>query len=142
MKEGKGDSFQGASNSNGMNAAMARSAGPEAGAPAETREAGRGWQRRVGMWVQPGGSGQEVGKPTGFAHIAPGSTRLGPDNSTQVVDFPHLSRVRLFWASPEIAKTNEKWANPIESRGLPNLMSNYIISTHQDTLIFTLATLI
>ena len=102
MKEGKGDSFQGASNSNGMNAAMARSAGPEAGAPAETREAGRGWQRRVGMWVQPGGSGQEVGKWRSFSHFETALAHLFPPFSTQVVDFPRIEHVRLFWEGHEI----------------------------------------
>jgi len=42
-------------------------------------------------------AGQMVGKWTGFAHLTPGSGRLGPDDSTQVVDFPHPGRVRVFW---------------------------------------------
>ena len=104
MKEGKGDDYQDASNSNGVTAAMVRSAGPEASAPTETREAGGGGQGWAGKWAYVGKGGKMAGKRTGFAHIAPGSTRLGPDNSMQVVDFQHLTHVRLFWGSPEIGK--------------------------------------
>jgi hypothetical protein len=59
-------------------------------------------QRRDGKRVDLGRGGQEMRKRTGFAHIAPASTRLGPDNSTQVVDFPHLAMVRLFSEGCEI----------------------------------------
>jgi hypothetical protein len=38
-----------------------------------------------------------VGKRIGFSHLAAGWARLFPHNSTQVVDFPHLSMVRLLW---------------------------------------------
>jgi hypothetical protein len=69
-------------------------------------EAGGGGQRRVGTWVRPGLSGQEVGKQPGFAHIAPASTRLGPDNSTQVVDFPRIESVGLFWGRCEMLATD------------------------------------
>jgi len=50
-------------------------------------------------------SGCGVGKFTGFYRIATCCYRLFPRNSTQVVDFPHLAVVRLFWESPEIGKT-------------------------------------
>jgi hypothetical protein len=70
--------------------------------PGTETEAGIAGPRRVGKWVQPGGSGQEVGKRTGFAQVAPASTRLGPDNSTQVVDFPRICSVRLFPGSREM----------------------------------------
>src|SRR6266404_146858 len=46
-------------------------------------------QRRA----EVGKGGKMAGKWTSLAHIAPGSTRLGPDNLMQVVDFPHLSAV-------------------------------------------------
>jgi len=78
------------------------SAGPEAGAPTETREARAGGKRWVGRRVQPGGSGQEVGKRTGLARLVRCLTRLGPDNSMQVVDFPGMYGVRFFWGGPEI----------------------------------------
>jgi hypothetical protein len=38
-------------------------------------------------------SGWEAVKRTGFYRLAPGSIRLFPHNSTQVVDFPHLAVV-------------------------------------------------
>jgi hypothetical protein len=61
---------------------------------AESKEpkAGRGGKMWAEKWVNLGRSGQEVGKRTDFA-------RLGPDNSTQVVDFPHLGLVRVFWGA-------------------------------------------
>jgi hypothetical protein len=37
-----------------------------------------------------------VGKRTGFSHLETALTRLGPDKSTQVVDFPYMCMVRLF----------------------------------------------
>ena len=40
---------------------------------------GRRWEEG-GLDVGKGG--RELGKRTGFAHLAPGLTRLGPDNST------------------------------------------------------------
>ncbi len=48
-------------------------------------------QRWAGRWVGRRKSGQEAEKRTGFAHMEFASTRLGPDKSTQVVDFPHLA---------------------------------------------------
>jgi hypothetical protein len=71
-------------------------AGPEAGAPTETREAGAVGKRWAGRRVQPGGSGLAEGKRTGFAHMETTSTRLSPDVSTQVVDFPRMYEVRVF----------------------------------------------
>src|SRR5258708_38717509 len=60
-------------------------------------EAGGGGKRWDGKWLDLGKGGQEVGKWTGFSHLATTFSHLGPDNSTQVVDFPHLSTVRLFF---------------------------------------------
>jgi len=57
-------------------------------------EVGRYGQRRAGKRVFLGKDGLEIGKWTGFS-------RLGPDNSTQVVDFPHLVKVRLFLRAAE-----------------------------------------
>ena len=95
--------------------------------------------RRSGMWVSLGKGGKEVGKWTGFSHLETALTRLFPHVSTQVVDFPHLSAVSLFWGSPEIRKTkipDTKNRNQcFRQKGI-----KLIISTHQDTLIFTLAT--
>ena len=49
----------------------------------------RSGQKCVGKWVQLGKGGKKVGNRTGFSH-------LFPDVSTQVVDFPLLSRLRVF----------------------------------------------
>jgi hypothetical protein len=54
---------------------------------------GCGGKRWVGKWVRPGKGGRIAGKQTGFSHVAPALTRLFPDVSTQVVDFPHLAHV-------------------------------------------------
>src|SRR5260221_7094710 len=83
------------------------SAGPEAGAPTETRGVGAGGKRWVGRWVQPGEGGQMVEKPTGFSHLETVLTRLFPHNSTQVVDFPGMYDARLFWGGPEIAFSDQ-----------------------------------
>ena len=64
-------------------------AGPEAGAPRKAREAGAGGKRWGGKWVDLG-KGGGAGNRTGFSH-------LGPDNSTQVVDFPRICMVSIFW---------------------------------------------
>jgi len=64
-------------------------AGPEAGAPRKAREAGAGGKRWGGKWVDLGKGGRVAGKRTGFPH-------LGPDNSTQVVDFPRICSVSIF----------------------------------------------
>ena len=75
--------------------------------PETETEAGDAGQRWVGKRVELGKGGQVAGKWTGLAHIATASTRLGPDNSTQVVDFPHLSVVRLFWEAMKWVATDE-----------------------------------
>jgi len=38
---------------------------------------------------------------TGFSHFETPLTRLFPHKSTQVVDFPRLAMVRLFWGGVE-----------------------------------------
>ena len=63
-----------------------RGAGPEAGVPTKTREASPCGKRRLGRWGF-----------TACYRIATRFYRLGPDKSTQVVDFPHIGVVRLFW---------------------------------------------
>jgi len=63
-------------------------AGPEASVPTKPRK-----RSQVGK----GGQGMEKG--TGFARTAPTSTRLGPDDSMQVVDFPHIRVAGVFWGT-------------------------------------------
>jgi len=52
-------------------------------------ETGEGGKRRGGKRV-------DLGKWTGFSHLETALTRLFPHKSTQVVDFPRLSVVRVF----------------------------------------------
>ncbi len=51
------------------------------------------WAARCG-WV--------VGKWTGFSHLEIAFSHLFPHNSTQVVDFPHLAMVSIFWESENL----------------------------------------
>ena len=60
------------------------------------RNAGRIDERRAGKRRDTALSGREVVKWTGSSHLETALTRLGPDKSTQVVDFPHLAMVRFF----------------------------------------------
>ena len=46
-------------------------------------------------------------KRIGYFHIATGFSRLFPHDLTQVVDFPHLAMVRLFWGRPVIVFATE-----------------------------------
>jgi hypothetical protein len=75
------------------------------------RKAGRGGLKveafRAGITerrVEAGRGGGEMGKSTGFCHLATGYYRMAgrfyrpfPDNLMQVVDFPHLACVSIFW---------------------------------------------
>ncbi len=61
----------------------------------------RSGQRWVGMRVFTALSGKEAGKWCSFSHLETALTRLFPHKSTQVVDFPHLAHVRLFWEGAE-----------------------------------------
>ncbi len=53
-------------------------------------------------------SGQDVGKWTGFSHIDLALTRLCPHKSTQLVDFPHLTQMRLFWGRLEMVLATDE----------------------------------
>jgi len=53
-----------------------------------------GRKRWVGRRVDLGKGGRVAGKRTGFSHLC-------PDDSMQVVDFPLLSRLRVFWLRVE-----------------------------------------
>lgn len=72
-------------------------AGLEAGVPTNTREASPDGKRRFGRRGFAGLSGCEAIKRTGCYRVITGSNRLFPHISTQVVDFPHLGIVRVFW---------------------------------------------
>jgi len=56
-----------------------------------------GGKRWVGKRVNLGKGGCEIGKWRSFSHLKTGLTRLFPRFSTQVVDFPHLAHLSIFW---------------------------------------------
>src|SRR6266481_6666868 len=66
-----------------------------------TSEAGAGGKRWVGKWAKLGKGDRMVGKRTGFSHLETALTRLFPDVSTQVVAFPLLSQLSVFWLRVE-----------------------------------------
>ena len=84
-------------------------AGPEAGVPGKSHgrcgkrpyHAPGGVARCRKRRVEVGKGGREVGKQTGFSHFATGFAHLFPDDSMQVVAFPHLACVRLFRESED-----------------------------------------
>ena len=82
-------------------------AGPEASVQRKDREAGSCGKRRLGMRGFTGLSGWEAVNRTGFYHIGTTLTRLFPQDSTQVVDFPHLGAVRVFRERPKQANTGQ-----------------------------------
>jgi hypothetical protein len=81
-----------------------------------SRLRGGGAGRMVGLFragsmerrADLGLSGQDVGKWAAFAHMETGLTRLGPDKSTQVVDFPRIAYVRLFWGGAENRRISDR----------------------------------
>jgi len=81
-----------------------------------------GGKRWVGRWVISTLSGHKAGKWCSFSHLETGLTHLFPHKSTQVVDFPHICTVRLFWGSPEMLATDEtqiirRWGQEVEREG-------------------------
>jgi hypothetical protein len=66
------------------------------------RDAGWDGKRWVGRRAFPTLSGQEVGKWRSFSHFETALAHLFPPFSTQVVDFPRIEHVRLFWEGHEI----------------------------------------
>src|SRR5882757_8246237 len=70
-------------------------------------KAGRGGKRWSGRWAISTLSGQKAGKWCSFSHLETAFSHLFPPFSTQVVDFPHICTVRLFWGSPEMLATDE-----------------------------------
>src|SRR5258706_3155375 len=71
-----------------------KNANKKPGTKTETNVTG---QRRAGTQAQLGKDGLGAGKRTAFSHFAPGISHLYPLNSTQVVDFPRMCNVSIFW---------------------------------------------
>jgi hypothetical protein len=53
--------------------------------------------RALGGFVRSGRRWADLGKGGRMVGIRTGFSQLFPDDSMQVVDFPHLAHVRLFW---------------------------------------------
>src|SRR5882724_3453193 len=81
-------------------------AGPEASAPPEALEAGADGKRWAGRRVNLGKGGKMMGKRTGFSHFETALTRLFPHDSMQVVDFPRICTVRVFWEAMKWVATD------------------------------------
>ena len=73
----------------------------ETEAVAVARQAGEDVKNRAEKRVEVGKGGCEIGKWRSFSHFETTFSHLFPHNSTQVVDFPHLAHVRLFWEGAE-----------------------------------------
>ncbi len=67
-------------------------------------DVGRGGQRWVGRWVTLGKSGRVVGIWTGFSRFKAVLAHLFLHHSTQVVDFPRICTLRLFWEAMKLEK--------------------------------------
>ena len=92
-------------------------------------KAGRGGKRWDGKRGFTALGGWENGKAwnfyrlaTGFSHLETAISHLFPHKSTQVVDFPRICTVRLFWGCPEILATDEtqiihRWGQEVEREG-------------------------
>ncbi len=82
-------------------------------------KAGGVGKRWVGKRVSGGRCGHGVEEWTSFTHIATASTRLSPDNSTQVVDFPHLAMVSQAKLGTSMENgVMEHWSNGREDGNL------------------------
>ncbi len=78
----------------------------EASAPPEALEAGADGKRWAGRRVNLGKGGKMMGKRTGFSHFETALTRLFPHDSTQVVDFPRMYAVSVFWEAMKWVATD------------------------------------
>jgi len=72
---------------------------PEAVAVA--RRAGEDVKNRAEKRVEVGKGGCEIGKWRSFSHLETAFSRLFPPDSTQVVDFPRMAMVSIFWEGVE-----------------------------------------
>ena len=64
-------------------------------------EAGEDVKNRAEKRVEVGKGGCEIGKWRSFSHFETVFSHLFPCFSTQVVDFPRICTVRLFWEGAE-----------------------------------------
>ena len=87
------------SNNEPMKLTKSRIREPEAVAVA--RQAGEDVKNRAEKRVEVGKGGCEIGKWRSFSHLETVFSHLFPHKSMQVVDFPHLAHVRLFWEGAE-----------------------------------------
>ncbi len=69
----------------------------ETEAVAAGRQAGEDVKNRAEKRAEVGKGGQEMGKWRSFSHFETALTHLFPHYSTQVVDFPRMTVVSIFW---------------------------------------------
>ena len=94
------------SNNEPMKLTKSRIREPEAVAVA--RQAGEDVKNRAEKRVEVGKGGCEIGKWRSFSHFETVFSHLFPHNSTQVVDFPHLGVVSIFWRRDFTAETQRR----------------------------------
>src|SRR5258708_2454519 len=97
------------SNNEPMKLTKSRIREPEAVAVA--RQAGEDVKNRAEKRAEVGKGGQMVGKWRSFSHFETTLTHLFPRFSTQVVDFPHLSGVSIFWGGAEDSRMSGRGMN-------------------------------
>ena len=85
------------------------------------------------MRVNLGKGEQEVLKGTGFAHIESASTRLGPDNSTQVVDFPCMYEMKTFLDTNLASQARHEMVAPVGCSLARNVVANPEKENRMDT---------
>jgi len=73
----------------------------ETEAVAAGRQAGEDVKNRAEKRAEVGKGGQEMGKWRSFSHLETAFSHLFPCFSTQVVDFPHLAMVSIFWGGTQ-----------------------------------------
>ena len=69
--------------------------------PRTGTDAGATGPRRAGTWEHLGKGGPFSQHLTAFSHFTPGISHLCPLKSTQVVDFPYMCNVSIFWGGAE-----------------------------------------
>src|SRR6266481_2440335 len=74
-------------------------------------EAGEDVKNRAEKRVEVGKGGCEIGKWRSFSHLETVFSHLFPCFSTQVVDFPHLAHVRLFWGRTQNSRISGRGMN-------------------------------
>src|SRR6266436_242060 len=108
------------SNNEPMKLTKSRIREPEAVAVA--RRAGEDVKNRAEKRAEVGKGGREIGKWRSFSHFETVFSHLFPCFSTQVVDFPRMTVVSIFWEGTNNrrgAETQSQAETGTKLRGLP-----------------------